>query len=323
MIATIQTLSAEDSSITPFNKCADIDSILVIDQLNSHNADSLVAIGTRQGYNLTFVNALPNMLELDTYDVVLDFDGSRLYGEPFMSEQQLQEHFNLLYAYAELGGKAINFGDFRNDDYIGVFDYTTIPFLGCNTSMVGLSCNDVTAGISVEYNEPGPHNDYMPRVTGWYTAIFEPAPFIQGVRGIIVEVGETGRFDWYNGFGFAYFTDEGQNTRAEMLNVILKNLFYTVDTPELSLPREYNLSQNYPNPFNAQTNISFALPEETEVSIRIYNITGQLVETLSPGLLPAGNHNVTWDANDAASGVYFYTIDTGAFTETKQMTLLR
>ncbi len=322
MIATIQTLSAEDSSFTPFNKCADVDSILVIDQLNSPNADSLIAVATRLDYNLTTVNVLPDMLELDIYDVVIDFDGSRQYGESFMSDEVLQEHFDLLYQYAENGGKVINFGDFENDDYFDVFyTFTSDPVM-LNHAMAGVSYNRCTSGLIVDYNEPAPHCDYWPRDDNGRTA-FEGLPYYPGKRGVTVVIGETGRFDWYNGFGFAYFTDEGQNTREELLNAILANLFYTVDAPEQELPQEYSLSQNYPNPFNAKTNISFALPEETEVSIRIYNITGQLVETLSPGLLPAGNHNVTWDANDAASGVYFYTIDTGAFIETKQMTLLK
>ncbi len=311
-----------DENITPLSKCADVRTILVIDQTYSHNADSLIKIGIRQGYEICKTHELPSSLELENYDVVIDFDGSRLYGESFMSDEVLQEHFDLLYQYAENGGKIINFGDFRNDDYWDIFSCWDTFFLGINSVMNGFINNPITGGMSIAYNEPAPHDDYMP-YSGWSTTIFEPMPFRQGTRAMAIEAGETGRFDWYPGFGFAYFTDEGQNTRAEMLNAILANLFYTVDAPEQPLPQEYSLSQNYPNPFNAKTNISFALPEETEVSIRIYNITGQLVETLSPGLLPAGNHNVTWDANDAASGVYFYTIDTGAFTETKQMTLLR
>ncbi len=309
-----------DENITPLGKCADVNAILVIDEIDSHNADSLIAVGSRIGYNFTTANSLPDMLELNCYDVVIDCDGQ--YGEQRLTEQQLQNHFDLIYPYAENGGKVINFGDFNNDDYFNIFNtFPSWPVL-LNRAIAGVSYNRCTSGLIVEYNEPAPHDDYSPRDDIIRTA-FEGIPYYPGKRGIIVEAGETGRFDWYNGFGFAYFTDEGQNTRAEMLNAILANLFYTVDAPEQPLPQEYSLSQNYPNPFNAQTNISFALPEETEVNIRIYNITGQLVEALSPGQLPAGNHNITWDTRDAASGVYFYTIDTGTFTETKQMTLLK
>ena len=158
IITSIQPSSAEESSFGPLGKCADVDSILVIDQLNSPNADSLIAVATRLDYNLTTVNVLPDMLELDSYDVVIDFDGSRLYGESFMSDEVLQEHFDLLYPYAENGGKVINFGDFENDDAqnyeicLPDDDQTSVEFEGLVTELpLSIPADDkVTADVTIQ-----------------------------------------------------------------------------------------------------------------------------------------------------------------------------
>jgi hypothetical protein len=100
------------------------------------------------------------------------------------------------------------------------------------------------------------------------------------------------------------------------------NLLETVASLEAPLPTSYSVEQNYPNPFNARTQISFALPEAADVSIEIYSVTGQLVETISDRY-EAGNHSVTWDASRVASGVYFYKLTAGDFSQTMKMTLLK
>jgi hypothetical protein len=88
------------------------------------------------------------------------------------------------------------------------------------------------------------------------------------------------------------------------------------------IPTSYSVSQNYPNPFNAKTRISFALPQDGDVAINIYSITGQLVETLN-GKYTAGEHSIMWDASDVASGVYFYKLSAGSYSQTMKMTLLK
>ncbi len=90
-----------------------------------------------------------------------------------------------------------------------------------------------------------------------------------------------------------------------------------------SVPQELGLMENYPNPFNAQTNITFELPSDSDVSLEIYNIIGQRVAELVDGNLSAGRHTVSWDASDAASGVYFYKLTAGEKVVTKKMNLLK
>ena len=96
-----------------------------------------------------------------------------------------------------------------------------------------------------------------------------------------------------------------------------------VDEDHESLPTGFSLGQNYPNPFNPSTNISFTLPKASPVRLEIYNMTGRRVTTLVDKVMGAGHHVVTWQADEEASGVYFYFLVTGDFMESRKMTLMK
>ncbi|MFA7287876.1 MAG: T9SS type A sorting domain-containing protein [Melioribacteraceae bacterium] len=105
---------------------------------------------------------------------------------------------------------------------------------------------------------------------------------------------------------------------------------YTFNLNELSLsisnltiPVEYQLFQNYPNPFNPETIIKFGLPEMAKVRIEIYNILGERVAELINSELDAGYHQVKWNANHYASGIYIYSIRTNSFSDFKKMILIK
>ena len=89
------------------------------------------------------------------------------------------------------------------------------------------------------------------------------------------------------------------------------------------IPREYKLAQNYPNPFNPSTKISFALPKAGNVELKIYDILGREVMTLVNEFRTAGSYTVDFNAANLASGVYFYRIKSGDFTNTKKMVLMK
>ena len=89
------------------------------------------------------------------------------------------------------------------------------------------------------------------------------------------------------------------------------------------LPSEFALLSNYPNPFNASTAISYELPTDTHVKLEIYNLFGQKLATVVDGQQEAGYRSVTWEDSEVASGVYFYKLTAGDYTEIKTMTLLR
>ncbi len=97
----------------------------------------------------------------------------------------------------------------------------------------------------------------------------------------------------------------------------------------LETPREFELFQNYPNPFNPTTVIRYGLPKESNVKVIVYNILGEMVNTLVDNVQKAGYYEVNWNAANNSSGVYFYKImgyapgRAGDFVDVKKMLLLR
>ncbi len=92
---------------------------------------------------------------------------------------------------------------------------------------------------------------------------------------------------------------------------------------ENSLTTKYFLMQNYPNPFNPVTNIKFSIPKSEDVSLKIYNITGCEVFNLFEGRLNAGIYNAEFNSAGFPSGVYYYVLKAGAFTDRKKMVVLK
>lgn len=95
-----------------------------------------------------------------------------------------------------------------------------------------------------------------------------------------------------------------------------------------SLPETFALHQNFPNPFNASTKVRFQIPEDCEVSLKIYNTLGQEIVTLMRGFVPAGYHVVNWNGqNDHGynqeSGIYLFQLRAGGYTETRKMLMLK
>jgi hypothetical protein len=86
---------------------------------------------------------------------------------------------------------------------------------------------------------------------------------------------------------------------------------------------DFILEQNYPNPFNPLTNISFSLPEKQYVKLKIYDITGREIRTLVDCEYDAGIHSVLFNGSDLSSGVYFYRITAGNFSESKKLQILK
>jgi flagellar hook assembly protein FlgD len=104
----------------------------------------------------------------------------------------------------------------------------------------------------------------------------------------------------------------------------LTNDPFTGTTP----PAKNTLAQNFPNPFNPSTTIKFDMKDKGIVTLKVYNVAGQLVRTLVNEVRPAGSYTEPWNGlNDrgsaVASGIYFYKMETNGFTATKKMVMLR
>ncbi len=132
-----------------------------------------------------------------------------------------------------------------------------------------------------------------------------------------------------------------ENYRTGLVwNYFLKNKYvataiktiFKKDISALSLSVEFNVSnipesaflqQNYPNPFNPSTTISFSLPSQSFVSLRIFDLLGREVATIVSEEMSAGNYSKRWNAANISSGIYFYRLQAGTLTETKKLLLLR
>jgi len=124
----------------------------------------------------------------------------------------------------------------------------------------------------------------------------------------------------------AVFTTGGSFFSSRALTGELRYVVSTttgITNLNAGIPEGFKLSQNYPNPFNPSTNIEFAIPVKNNVSLKVYNVHGQEVAVLANGEYTAGTYMVNWNASEMSSGVYFYTIQTGSFTQTKKLLLVK
>ncbi len=136
----------------------------------------------------------------------------------------------------------------------------------------------------------------------------------------------------------SFFTsfDISQFTNDDDINMIIGDALdwfeiepSGIEDEEIIVPVSFSLNQNYPNPFNPTTTISFSVAQASSfVTLDIYNIKGQKVRTLINKKLDAGTHQVVWNGNDTndksvTSGVYFYKMNAGNYTNTKKMILIK
>ncbi len=124
------------------------------------------------------------------------------------------------------------------------------------------------------------------------------------------------------------FTDKptgGSNFkyRLKQIDIDGKYEYSTVVEAILDVPAEFSVKQNFPNPFNPTTKIEFSIPSDNNVEIKVFNVLGMEVATLLNGYKQAGTHNVEFNANNFSSGIYFYKVVSGNYSEIKKMFLLR
>ncbi|MBI2429376.1 MAG: S8 family peptidase [Ignavibacteriales bacterium] len=89
------------------------------------------------------------------------------------------------------------------------------------------------------------------------------------------------------------------------------------------VPKKFILNQNYPNPFNPSTKISFSIPSRAVATVKVYSVLGEEIASLVNEELAAGEYSTQFDASQLSSGMYFYTLSAGSFSQTKKMLLVR
>ena len=103
----------------------------------------------------------------------------------------------------------------------------------------------------------------------------------------------------------------------------ISELILGVHQSRSEVPTIFSLSQNYPNPFNPTTNIAFTIPLKSFVTLKIFDVLGREAATIVSEELSAGAYTRQWNAKSVSSGIYFYSLVTDSFKETKKLVLLR
>ncbi|MCL4548894.1 MAG: T9SS type A sorting domain-containing protein, partial [Bacteroidetes bacterium] len=165
--------------------------------------------------------------------------------------------------------------------------------------------DNASAGLSNPFAFPDPN--VLPKSTSPALTLGATPPSDGFFDATAVYVGAFGTEDWTAGW-----------SRIHMSPVTSVKEIATDE-----IPSKFELSQNYPNPFNPSTTIGYAMPQAGNVKLTVYNMLGQQVTTLVNGYKQAGTYSVTWNASNLASGIYFYTLQTGAFVVSKKMILIK
>jgi len=108
----------------------------------------------------------------------------------------------------------------------------------------------------------------------------------------------------------------------EITEIIVANSHAEVSV-DLPMATSFSLSEAYPNPFNPTTTMTLTMPLSGEMQVDVYNLLGQSVAILTSGYKDAGIYNLTWDATDASSGMYFLKAEFGGITETQKLMLIK
>lgn len=121
------------------------------------------------------------------------------------------------------------------------------------------------------------------------------------------------------------WTELGTNHSRLFMNASLwvSKLSEVTGIEETTTPVKFELKQNYPNPFNPATKITFSIPKKEFVSLKVFDMSGKEITTLTSGTMDAGSYQYNFNAENLSSGIYFYTLFAGDFQDTKIMTLLK
>ncbi len=221
------------------------------------------------------------------------------------------------------------------------FGIASMYFVDPNTGFVG-GHNDTEVGV---YKTTDGGTSWVNKTPG---LLYKPAyiKFFDGKHGIIaggafnnqpaVIVTTDGGESWTNimtsvpgdvtrdDFTSEYFVSQNVGWAVGSGGSILKYENTTgIKDDKSSKEMNFSLNQNYPNPFNPSTQISYAVGRPSYVTLKIYDVLGNIVATLVNEMKPAGNYSINFNASSLSSGVYFYTLSAGNFVETKKLILMK
>jgi hypothetical protein len=215
-----------------------------------------------------------------------------------------------------------------------------VPELGGNLYFdlylenVGTSAADFDAWLDIQFEGGTPwtvvERSFINYLPGWSINrpnMYFPVPNYYGAGDYFMlgRVGDNPDIVWAeDSFPWIKSGDDGWGEGPLVPNGV-PNPFDVINKkdPVIAAPLEFEVLGTYPNPFNPTTNISFALPDTGEVKLHVFDINGRLVTTLVDGHREAGIHDVTFDAQDLSSGIYFYRLSASKLSASGKMVLVK
>lgn len=171
------------------------------------------------------------------------------------------------------------------------------------------------------------------------------SPGIAFLDFLTIKYNSTGNLVWekrYNGLGIPYMSDvaytisvdkkgsaiisgnsELSNNHSGIVTIKYSSVTNIFNNNLKNENLEYSLFQNYPNPFNPITTISYDIPNDENVNIKVFDLTGREIQTLVNEMKQSGKYKIIFDGSNLASGVYFYKIEAGSFVKTRRMLLIK
>ncbi len=267
-----------------------------------------------------------------TYLLVLKYE---IIGDVTGSDDVVKLYINPDVVLPEPGAPDLESTDIETDSQIGAIDirqgFIDPPdsYLTLDEIRIGTSWFDVVPVELVSFNASVNENSVT---LNWVTATELNNSGFEVLRSSETEVWENIGFVRGNGttseINYYSYTDENllegsYSYRLKQVDLDGTFEYSNIVNVDIKTPTEFELSQNYPNPFNPSTTIKFSIPEGSQVSLKIYNSLGQEIKTLVNRFMEAGVHTVNFNAVDLNSGMYFYRLDAGEFTQVRKMTLLK
>ena len=144
-----------------------------------------------------------------------------------------------------------------------------------------------------------------------------------------------------DGGQFSDYSTEGNTTTLIIVNPANDNLFttsgnFTIESvivsdftgenrlsASVNMPGDFSISAAYPNPFNPTTQMTLALDTQADVSVKVFNMAGQLVDVIAEGQMDKGSYSLTWDAANVSSGVYFIKTEVGSVVQNQKIMLIK
>jgi len=249
-----------------------------------------------------------------------------------------------------LGGECLANGDANEDGNINVLDVVSLVshILGNGTLSDSGACNadfnqdgllnvlDVVSIVNAILGNRATSASSVEIIKSTESVSFVADGYVGGIQ-MTINHGEDFSIQLTEKSMVSDYRTEGNSTTLMIVNPESGDLFtaegnFTIETViaaangeyiDISIPAEFSVSNAYPNPFNPSTSLNLVLDADANVTVKVFNVMGQLVDVVTDGQMTVGTHAITWDASQVASGVYFINTEIGSTLNRQKVMLLK